>query len=350
MKNIPKTMHAVLLTGHGGLEKLEYKTDISVPVPKDDEVLIKVSAAGVNNTDINTRTGWDSKSTNNDGSSWSGTPLKFPLIQGIDVCGTIVSVGSKINSSRIGERVIARPIQTDPKNPARPNMITLGSEIDGAFAQYTIVRSSETFAINCKWSDAELGSIPCSYSTAEGLLHRIKLKSEKIFINGASGGVGSAAIQLAKRRGAHITAQCSSSKFNEIKKIGANEVVSRKTNLVSELGKNKFDAVIDVVAGENWTQLLEILKPGGRYATSGAIAGPMVSLDVRTLYLKDLTFYGCTYQPVEVFRNLIRYIEKGEIKPLVSKTYPLEKIKQAQEEFLAKKYVGKLVLIPPLKD
>ena len=350
MKNIPKTMHAVLLTGHGGLEKLEYKTDISVPVPKDDEVLIKVSAAGVNNTDINTRTGWYSKSTNNDGSSWSGTPLKFPLIQGIDVCGTIVSVGSKINSSRIGERVIARPMQTDPKNPAKPNMITLGSEIDGAFAQYVAIRSSETFVINCKWTDAELGSIPCSYSTAEGLLHRVKLGAEKVFINGASGGVGSAAIQLAKRRGAHITAQCSSSKFNEIKKIGANEVVSRKTNLVSELGKNKFDAVIDVVAGENWTQLLEILKPGGRYATSGAIAGPMVSLDVRTLYLKDLTFYGCTYQPVEVFRNLIRYIEKGEIKPLVSKTYPLEKIKQAQEEFLAKKHVGKLVLIPPLKD
>ena len=350
MENIPKTMHAVLLTGHGGLEKLQYKTDIAVPVPKDDEVLIKVSAAGINNTDINTRTGWYSKYKSNAGGSWSGAPLKFPRIQGIDVCGTIVSVGSKINSSRIGERVIARPMQTDPKNPARPNMITLGSEIDGAFAQYVAIRSSETFVINCKWTDAELGSIPCSYSTAEGLLHRVKLGAEKVFINGASGGVGSAAIQLAKRRGAHITAQCSSSKFNEIKKIGANEVVSRKTNLASELGKNKFDAVIDVVAGENWTQLLEILKPGGRYATSGAIAGPMVSLDVRTLYLKDLTFYGCTYQPVEVFRNLIRYIEKGEIKPLVSKTYPLEKIKQAQEEFLAKKHVGKLVLIPSLKD
>ena len=346
MKNIPKTMHAVLLTGHGGLEKLEYKTDISVPVRKDDEVLIKVSAAGVNNTDINTRTGWYSKSTNNDGSSWSGTPLKFPLIQGIDVCGTIVSVGSKINSSRIGERVIARPIQTDPKNPARPNMITLGSEIDGAFAQYVAIRSSETFIINCKWTDAELGSIPCSYSTAEGLLHRVKLGAEKVFINGASGGVGSAAIQLAKRRGAHITAQCSSSKFNEIKKIGANEVVSRETDLVKEIGKNKYDVVIDLVAGDKWIQLCEILKPGGRYATSGAIAGPIVSLDVRILYLKDLTFYGCTYQPVEVFRNLIKYIEKGEIKPLVAKTYTLKEIKKAQEDFLLKKHVGKLVLLP----
>ena len=139
MENIPKTMHAVLLTGHGGLEKLQYKTDIAVPVPKDDEVLIKVSAAGINNTDINTRTGWYSKYKSNAGGSWSGAPLKFPRIQGIDVCGTIVSVGSKVNSSRIGERVIVRPMQTDPKNPTRPNMVTLGSELNGAFAQYVAV-------------------------------------------------------------------------------------------------------------------------------------------------------------------------------------------------------------------
>ncbi len=343
-KNIPKTMHAVLLTGHGGLEKLEYKTDVKVPVPKNDEVLIKVSAAGINNTDINTRTGWYSKSTNNEGGSWSGEPIRFPRIQGIDVCGTIVSIGSKVNKSRIGERVIVRPMQIDPKNPAKPNMITLGSEINGAFAQFVTVRSSETFAVNCKWTDVELASIPCSYSTAEGLLHRVKLGAEKIFINGASGGVGSATIQLAKIRKAHITAQSSSSKVNEIKKIGANEVVARESDLIKELGKNKYDVVIDLVAGKNWNQLIEILKPGGRYATSGAIAGPIVSLDVRTLYLKDLTFYGCTYQPIEVFKNLISYIEKGKIKPLVSKTYPLKEIKKAQEDFLLKKHVGKLVL------
>jgi len=346
MKNIPKTMNAVLLTGHGGLEKLEYKTDIPVPVPKDDEVLIKVTAAGINNTDINTRTAWYSKYKSNAGGSWSGAPLKFPRIQGADVCGEIVSTGSKVNKSRIEERVIARTMQTDPKNPQSPNMITLGSELNGAFAQYVTIRSSETFSVNCKWSDAELGSIPCSYSTAEGLLHRVKLGAEKIFINGASGGVGSAAIQLAKIRKAHITAQCSSSKISEIKKIGAKEVVSRESDLIKELGKNKYDVVIDLVAGDNWNQLIEILKPGGRYATSGAIAGPIVNLDIRTLYLKDLTFYGCTYQPVEVFKNLIRYIEKGKVKPLVAKTYPLKEIKKAQEDFLSKKHVGKLVLLP----
>ena len=105
--------------------------------------------------------------------------------------------------------------------------------------------------------------------------------------------------------------------------------------------------MIDLVAGSNWKQLLDILKPKGRYATSGAIAGPIVKLDIRTLYLKDLTLYGCTYQPKEVFTNLIGYIERNEIRPLVAKTYPLKDIKQAQEDFLLKKHTGKLVVIPP---
>ena len=113
------------------------------------------------------------------------------------------------------------------------------------------------------------------------------------------------------------------------------------------MGENSVDVVIDVVGGSNWNQLLDILKPRGRYATSGAIAGPIVNLDIRSLYLKDLTLFGCTYQPKEVFSNLIGYIENNEIRPLVSKTYNLHEIKLAQEDFLSKNIFGKLVLIPP---
>ena len=91
----------------------------------------------------------------------------------------------------------------------------------------------------------------------------------------------------------------------------------------------------------------DLLKRGGRYATAGAIAGPMVELDVRMLYLKDLTLIGCTFQDEEVFASLVSYIEKGEIKPLLSKTYPLSGIAQAQSDFLNKRFAGKLVLIPP---
>ena len=361
MHDIPKTMHAVMLTGHGGIDMLVYKTDVEVPLPKSDEVLIRVKASGVNNTDINTRIGWYSKSVTSDtnkggasgledakknDSSWSGKPLKFPLIQGADVYGEIVKVGSDISPKRIGESVLVRTMQENP-HTSENNCWTLGSECNGGFAQYTAVRSSEVFVINSDWSDTDLGSIPCAYSTAEGLLHRAKLEKETILITGASGGVGSAAIQLAKLRDANVIAQCAVEKKEEVIQIGADKIVFRNSDLLKEIGRDAVDIVIDLVGGPKWTQLLDILKPGGRYATSGAIAGPIVKLDLRTLYLKDLTLYGCTFQSKEVFRNIIKYIEENKIKPLVAKSYPLKEIKKAQLDFLSKKFTGKLVLVPP---
>ena len=361
MQEIPKTMHAVMLTGHGGIDMLVYKTDVEVPLPKSDEVLIRVKASSVNNTDINTRIGWYSKSVTSDtnkggasgledakkkDSSWSGKPLKFPLIQGADVYGEIVKVGSDISPKRIGESVLVRTMQENP-HTSENNCWTLGSECNGGFAQYTAVRSSEVFVINSDWSDTDLGSIPCAYSTAEGLLHRAKLEKETILITGASGGVGSAAIQLAKLRDATVIAQCAVEKKEEVIQIGADKIVFRNSDLLKEIGRDAVDIVIDLVGGPKWTQLLDILKPGGRYATSGAIAGPIVKLDLRTLYLKDLTLYGCTFQSKEVFRNIIKYIEENKIKPLVAKSYPLKEIKKAQLDFLSKKFTGKLVLVPP---
>ena len=361
MQEIPKTMHAVMLTGHGGIDMLVYKTDVEVPLPKPDEVLIRVKASGVNNTDINTRIGWYSKSVTSDtnkggasgledakknDSSWSGKPLKFPLIQGADVYGEIVKVGSDISPKRIGESVLVRTMQENP-HTYENNCWTLGSECNGGFAQYTAVRSSEVFVINSDWSDTDLGSIPCAYSTAEGLLHRAKLEKETILITGASGGVGSAAIQLAKLRDANVIAQCAFEKKEEVIQMGADKIVFRNSDLLKEIGRDAVDIVIDLVGGPKWTQLLDILKPGGRYATSGAIAGPIVKLDLRTLYLKDLTLYGCTFQSKEVFRNIIKYIEENKIKPMVAKSYPLKEIKKAQLDFLSKKFTGKLVLVPP---
>ena len=330
-------MHAVLLTGHGGIDKLVYKTDVEVPVPKPGEVLISVKGAGINNTDINTRIGWYSKSVTSDtnqggtdgledakkdDSSWSGKPLKFPLIQGADVYGEIATVGSNVSPSRIGESVLVRTMQENP-DTSENSCWTLGSECNGGFAQYTAVRSSEAFFINSDWSATELASIPCAYSTAEGLLHRSQVEKETVLITGASGGVGSAAIQLAKLRDATVIAQCAREKSEEVLQLGANKIVFRDSDLVTEIGSDAVDVVIDLVGGSRWTQLLDIIKPGGRYATSGAIAGPIVELDLRTLYLKDLTLYGCTFQPKEVFRNLIKYIEDNKIKPLVAKSYPL---------------------------
>jgi NADPH:quinone reductase-like Zn-dependent oxidoreductase len=159
--------------------------------------------------------------------------------------------------------------------------------------------------------------------------------------------VGSAAVQLAKRRGARVTALASAAKLDELTALGADVAIDRNTDLVAAIGANSIDVVVDLVAGAGWPALLEVLTRGGRYVTAGAIAGPLVELDVRTLYLKDLTLIGCTFQDDAVFDNLVGYIERGEIRPLVSATYPLGEIVMAQQHFLQKKFFGKLVLIPP---
>ncbi|MXW92893.1 MAG: zinc-binding dehydrogenase [Rhodospirillaceae bacterium] len=355
-------MAAVQLVGHGGLDKLHYRTDVPVPAPGPGEVLIEVAAAGVNNTDINTRIGWYSKSvgdaTDAGGAGgfdavdaadagWSGAALEFPRIQGADCCGRIVGAGEGVDRNRIGERVIVRSMMRSPVGHRPFECRTFGSECDGAFARYAAAPAAEAYRVDCDWTDAELASIPCAYSTAENLLHRASVGAERVLVTGASGGVGSAAVQLAKRRGAHVVAVASAGKADTLRTIGADEVVDRRADLATAVGRESVDAAIDLVAGPSWPGLLDILRRGGRYATAGAITGPLVELDVRTLYLKDLTLLGCTFQEDAVFENLVAYIERGEIRPLVAKTFPLRDIRRAQEEFLAKTFVGKLVLIPP---
>ena len=359
----PDRMAGVVLVGHGGFDKLVFREDLPLPEPGPNDVLIEIGAAGVNNTDINTRTAWYSKAVRegtesggesgfgegvDEDGSWSGDPVAFPRIQGADGCGRIVAVGEGVSPARIDERVLVRTMMERPGEETEFDCWTLGSECDGAFAQYLAVPAVEAFSIDCDWSDAELASIPCAYSTAENLLHRAALgEGERVLITGASGGVGSAAIQLAKRRGAEIVAVSGAAKAAEVQALGASQVVDRDADLVEAVGRDSVDVVVDLVAGPSWPSLLEVLRRGGRYATAGAIAGPLVELDVRTLYLKDLTFFGCTYQPRVVFENLVGYIERGEIAPLVARTYPLKDIVEAQEDFLAKRHVGKLVLLPP---
>jgi NADPH:quinone reductase-like Zn-dependent oxidoreductase len=352
-------MKGVVLTGHGGLDKLEYRENLSIPTPANNEVLIKVHAAGMNNTDINTRIGWYSKTvtgetntlaegglsiTAGDG-SWSGDALAFPLIQGADCCGEIVAVGKDIDESRIGERILIRPMQQNRNQEGDLKSMTFGSECHGSFAQYTTALAHECYAVTSSLSSIELASFPCAYSTAENMIDRAQVKAgETILITGASGGVGSAAIQLAKRRGAKVIGVSAKSKHEALLAIGADDVLAREESLLSQIDKESVDVVIDLVAGSRWSELIDLLKVRGRYAVAGAIAGPIVEMDVRTLYLKDLTFYGCTFQPAYVFENLVRYICDGEIKPLVSKVYDLKAIKQAQTDFINKTYFGKLVL------
>lgn len=360
---LPEKMNAFVLTGHGDMDKLEFKTDWPVPTSGENEVLIRVGACGLNNTDVNTRTGWYSKSVSEATTggayedvsgkdpSWGGAPISFPRIQGADAVGTVVAAGRNADQNLIGKRVMLDCWLRDWSSPMdRDKTGYFGSECDGGFADYAKVDHHNVGVVESDLSDAELATFSCSYTTAEGMLSRADVgSSEVVLVTGASGGVGSALIQLAKRRGATVVALASEEKHHALSTLGADILLPRnpaslKSALRKELGRDTVSVVADIVGGDAFETLIDTLERGGRYTCSGAIAGPITKLDLRILYLRDLTFTGSTVVPPEVFRNLVRYIERGEVKPLLAAHYPLKDLKLAQQAFIDKKHAGNIVV------
>ncbi len=359
----PDTMRAALLLGRGGPEMLEVRHDVPLPILRPDDALIRVSACGVNNTDINTRVGWYSRSvtaaTSGDGfeesqtddATWGRGGLRFPRIQGADICGTVVAAGTEVDiAALMGRRVLVDPWLRDPDDPANRELAGyLGSEHDGGFAEYAAVPARNVHPVDSDLTDEELATFACSWSTAEHMLQRVGLTSgQSIAVPGASGGVGSALVQLAKRRGAKVVAIAGSAKLDQVRALEPAATIAREAGDVAaaavEANGAPFDVVADIVGGDNFIGWLEALGRGGRYVTSGAIAGPVVDLDLRTLYLNDLELYGATVFQPQVFADLVGYIERGEVAPMLAACYPLEQIGEAQEAFGRKEHIGNLVI------
>lgn len=354
-------MWAVVTTGNGDYDQLLY-CEVPKPKPGSGEVLLRVLAAGINNTEINTRVGWYSSSVTTgteegvsaqqqetsekaDGGWNEATP--FPFIQGTDCCGRVVGLGAGVDSALMSKRVLVRSCMRTNGFDSLENR-WMASDFDGAFAQFVKVPADEVFPIECDWSDEELATLPCAYGTAENMLHRAGVRrGDRVLVTGASGGVGSAVVQLAKRRGATVIGVAAEHKQQQIIDVGAQQMLTRDEDPVAALGDSSIDAVFDNVGGDGFGPLLDVLRRGGQYVSSGAIGGPLVTLDMRTFYLKDLNLIGCTAWDEPVFPNLISYVERREIQPLLARTFPLEEIAFAQQEFLKKDHVGNFVLIPP---
>jgi NADPH:quinone reductase-like Zn-dependent oxidoreductase len=346
-----KTMRAILLTDHGDFDKLVYREDVPRPEPAAHQVLLRISACGLNNTDVNTRTSWYSKSDDPEDAAWGGSSISFPLIQGADAVGTVIAVGADADASLLDRRVMIDVWIRDPEDPMNMEKCRyFGSDVNGGFADYAVVDYRNVYPVASDLADAELATFATSYVTAENMLHRANVSNgDIVLIPGASGGVGSALIQLANRRGATTVAMASEEKHADVESVGPDALLPRSpvdlsAALNAAIGRDSVDVVADVVGGPMFPALLDILVRGGRYTCAGAIAGPIVELDLRTMYLKDLTFTGATIVPPGTFGRLIKYIEDGEIRPLLAATYPLQEFVDAQKAFVAKKHVGNIVV------
>ncbi len=340
-------MRAVLLTKHGDLDALVLDEAWPTPAPGAGEVLLRVDACAINNTDINTRVGWYAQ--DDDNGAWGGEPLVFPIIQGADVCGVIAAVGEGVAHERLGERVLVDPWLRDaaaPDDLERAGYV--GSEVNGGYADFMVVPARNAHGVASQLSPVQLAAFPTTAGTALDMLRRAAVgPGDHVLITGASGGVGSYAVQIAKVLGAVPIAVCAPAKAELVRELGAAVTVDRGAELapaLAALAIDKVDVVVDVVGGEGWPALLGVLRRGGRYVVSGAIAGPLVELDLRTLYLNDLTLLGATITPPAIFAELVTMIETGAIRPVIAATFALDEIREAQEVFLAKGFVGKIVL------
>ena len=355
---IPGTMMAVLTRGHGGLEMLDY-CEVPTPSPGPGEVLVEVGACGLNNTDIWSREGKYGTERDPDAVTGLGrVPGRFPYIQGLDVAGRIAAVGTGVAEGRVGERVICNCAHYAPD----PNELGYGPflgtvERPGGYAQYTAVRTENAHAYDGPLSDAELATFPCAYLTAEHMLDAAGVKAgERVLVTGASGGVGSALVQLVGARGAEAIAATSAAWVEAVAGLGPRAVVRRDISL--EGGGDFYDAVqaavdgqgvqvvADVVGGPQFRDLLALLRRRGRYVTAGSIAGPVVGVDLRTLYNKYLHMMGVSVGYARHFEAVLDHLKAGRIRPLLAASYPLSEIRAAQERFDRKDFFGNIVVLP----
>ena len=281
---------------------------------------------------------------------WNGA-LRFPLIQGADICGTVVAVGPDSGQSLLGRRVLVDPwirLIDDPLDPTATGYV--GSECDGGFAEFVCVPAANVHPVESGLSDVELATFPCSGATALNMLRRARVApGDTVLITGASGGVGSLAVQIARALGARVVAIGAASKREQLHALGADVVIAREeedlVGAVRTSAGGSVDVIADVVGGaEQFSALLSVIRRRGRYVTAGAIAGPIVPLDLRALYLNDLELHGVTSFAPRLFADLVDLVETGAILPVLARVFPLDQIRAAQALFVAKTHVGSIVL------
>ncbi|WP_010532368.1 zinc-binding dehydrogenase [Lentibacillus jeotgali] len=347
-----KNMTAAVLTSFGGPEALQVRDDVSIPNLQKGQVLVQVTAASVNNTDIWTREGaYGQPGQPNAKAGWRGQ-VDFPRVQGADIVGRICAVGDGVDQRRLGERVLVDPAIYDYSGDNAHPVGLLGSELDGGFAQYVAVEDVRAHNVTTSpLNDEQLACLPTAYGTAMGMLERAEIvKGDTIVVTGASGGVGFALVQLASIRGARVIGMTTSAKGDLVAEAGADVIVNRKeSNLLTEMSiaaPSGLDAVADVVGGESFEWLLPLLKEGERWVIAGAVGGPVVTFDLRRLYLHNKQLIGSSMHTPLHFRKLIDEANAGRVLPRVAETFTLNDIHKAQQVFQGRRHVGKIVILP----
>ncbi|MCP3031567.1 zinc-binding dehydrogenase [Halobacillus sp. A1] len=344
-------MKAVQVTGYGDIDRLEM-ADLPIPEPKEHEVLVKVEACAINNTEI-----WMREGAYGTGgkSGWRPEGVQFPRIPGSDITGKVVQAGSNVEETMVGRNVVLFPFTSSGKEGEEhisEDMSFIGSEYDGGYAEYVVWPAELCYDMPLDdYTDSCVFSV--SGMTAWHMVEQIAPQpGETVMVTGANGGVGSLNVQIAAHVfGAKVIAIVGDTALEaQMKELGATHVLSYKSdNLAQEIleaNDGPIDAVLDVVGDALFSTSLQVLKKGGKFCTSGSAGGQKTELDFRSLYLKHITLYGSVLGTRDEFKQMLAAISEGKIKPVLDRTFSLAEAREAQSYFKKSGKLGKIVLLP----
>jgi alcohol dehydrogenase len=334
-------MRALVLRTHGGLENLDIVGDYPMPQVAEGHVVIRVRASSFNYHDVFTVRGMP------------GIKVPMPVIIGLDMAGEIAEVGPGVSGWKAGDRVLV--------NPVNKTKGLMGEMLDGGMAEYCLVAADQLVAMPAGVSFEQAASLPVAYGTAHRMLitHKTIEKGERVIVLGASGGVGTGCVILAKLLGAHVIACASSDeKLARLKAMGADEVIDyTKTDwskwAVEKYGKpqrRSYDGGVDVVinftGGETWYPSLRCLKRGGKLLVCGATAGYDPKEDLRYVWSFELKIIGSNSFYDEDLKGLMDLIQQGKMKPVIDKVLPLEQAREGLRLIQDREVIGKVVVTP----
>ena len=334
-------MKAVVLKQHGAIDSLEYVTDFPDPQVIDGHVVIRVGATSFNYHDIFTVRGMP------------GIKVPMPMIIGLDIAGEILEVGGGVSGWKAGDRVLV--------NPLNKQKGLMGEMMHGGLAEKCLVAADQLISMPAGVTFAEAAALPVAYGTAHRMIvtHDTIKKGEKVLVLGASGGVGTGCVLLAKMLGAEVIACASSAdKIQRLKDLGADHVINYKDTDFSKWAIEKFgkpqrrsykggvDVVINFTGGDTWAPTLKCVKRGGKILVCGATAGFDPKEDLRYIWSFELKVIGSNSFYDENLKALMDLIQEGKMKPIIDEVLPLEKAAAGLKLIEDRAVFGKVIVCP----
>ena len=342
-------MKAVFFREHGGTEKLEFGYQ-PTPHAGPGEVLIQVKACALNHLDIWTRQGMP------------GVKVHLPHVLGSDVAGEVAKLGPGVGGTRVGKKVVVAPgiscgrcsFSKSGWDSLCDDYKILGLQVNGGYAEFVKVPARNLIPVSKRWTFEEWAAAPLVFLTAwHMLVTRAGLKrGETVLVHAAGSGVGSAAIQIAKYLGAKVfTTVGSDERIRPAKALGADEVINYEKKdfslEVKRLNRGKgVDVVFEHIGPATFPKSVASLARRGRLVTCGVTSGPMVALDLRFLFVRQLSLLGSYMGGTRELRKVVRLLDSGKLRPVVDKVFKLAQAREAQERMLGRQNFGKIVLTP----